>query len=1055
MIFGDQLEVCYTIDLKSMVGLDPPTINPRYRLLDLLGEGGMGTVYRALDRLTGETVALKHVAVAPAVLDFTTQTDHDPALALAQEFEVLASLRHPHIIAVRDYGFDVNHQPFFTMDLLEGAATIIEAGHAQPFEFKINLIQQMLLALLYLHRRGIVHRDLKPGNVLVKDGVVKVLDFGLSIAVERAENTPVGSLAFMAPEVLEGQPASVASDLYAVGVIAYELLAGRHPFDTYNVSRLIDQILSEQPDLTALDQPIATVIGWLLAKAPHERYTNAGEVIRALSATTGHDLPIETRETRESFLQAAKFVGREAELAQLIGALNQAQQGRGSGWLIGGESGVGKSRLIDELRTRALVQGVMVLRGQAVESGSLPYDLWREPVRRIILTTELSNLEASVLKEIVPDIGALLGREVVDVPALPGDDGRQRLDSTIVEVFKRQTTPMLVLFEDLQWSSVSLEPLRLLMRGLNERAMLIVNTYRDDERPNLPRELPDLQHLKLGRLTEAAIATLSASILGDGGEQPNIVNLLRRETEGNTFFMIEIVRTLAEEAGQLSEIGHRTLPISVFAGGMLTLLRRRLARIPLWARPLFDLAALIGRQIDLKVLSLLDPQIDLGRWLEAGQEAAIIEVRDEQWRFTHDKLREAAAREIPASDRPGLHRRIAEALETVYPNDAAYAEMLLYHWQAAGDAAKELQYLDAVANWLNQFGINVPRARQLFEQGLQLAARLPDSDRVRMKLLKRLADVCDSLGELAAARAYVTQSLELAEQLNDQHGRAEAWFGLAGIDWLEGDSSQASARLEACLQLARAEDDRFLIASALNFQGILKSHAADYAAAMDLQHQSLGLFRDINYQRGVAVCLLNLGNNARRQGDLVVAQEYFAEGLAQARAIDARRSISTGLAYLALVARQQGDLARALDYVTQCLILDVEINDQLAEVDDRIVRADILIDLREHVAARQDLYQALQSAQDMGAIPEILEALSGFGRLFVRTDRIIQAAEFAGLIDAHPALTMEMRKSEFGPLLAELRAVLPATELAAALQRGSKLELAPVVTRLLSELAVD
>jgi hypothetical protein len=120
--------------------------------------------------------------------------------------------------------------------------------------------------------------------------------------------------------------------------------------------------------------------------------------------------------------------------------------------LIGGESGVGKSRLLDELRTHALVKGFIVVRGQAVEGGGLPYQLWREPLRRLALMTALTDLEAGVLKEIVPDVSALLGREVADAPALPGDSGRQRLNVTIV-VFKRQAAPMMVLLEDIQWAN--------------------------------------------------------------------------------------------------------------------------------------------------------------------------------------------------------------------------------------------------------------------------------------------------------------------------------------------------------------------------------------------------------------------------------------------------------------------------------------------------------------------------------------------------------------------------------------------------------------------------
>jgi len=368
-----------------------PVINSRYRLLDLLGEGGMGAVYRALDRLTGDIVALKRVTVTPSQIEFTSTTNQDPALALAQEFETLSSLRHPHIITVRDYGFDAEQHPFFTMDWLEHAQTIVAAGRGRPVEYQLHLLQQLLLALMYLHRRGMVHRDLKPDNVLVVQGVVKVLDLGLSIAMERAEGTPVGSLAYMAPELLDGQPASVASDLYAVGAIAYELLAGHHPFDVGDVSRLIDQVLVERPDLAVIDHPAAAVLGRLLAKDPRQRYGDAAMVIRVLGATTEQDFSLETTETRESFLQAAKFVGRETELQQLTDALSQAASGQGSAWLIGGESGVGKSRLVDELRARALVRGLMVLHGRAVEGGGLPYQLWRNVLPSLVLDADLSE----------------------------------------------------------------------------------------------------------------------------------------------------------------------------------------------------------------------------------------------------------------------------------------------------------------------------------------------------------------------------------------------------------------------------------------------------------------------------------------------------------------------------------------------------------------------------------------------------------------------------------------------------------------------------------------
>src|SRR5258707_1825583 len=160
-----------------------------------------------------------------------------------------------------------------------------------------------------------------------------------------------------------------------------------------------------------LDKDLADVLNRLLDKSAGQRYASADETISALCAATSQPIPAEDAALRESFLQAAQFVGREAEFARLKTALDETIGGHGSAWLVGGESGVGKSRLLDELRTRSLVAGALVLRGQAVEGGGLPYQLWRDPARRLALSTSLTDLEAGIVKEVVPDIGALLERD--------------------------------------------------------------------------------------------------------------------------------------------------------------------------------------------------------------------------------------------------------------------------------------------------------------------------------------------------------------------------------------------------------------------------------------------------------------------------------------------------------------------------------------------------------------------------------------------------------------------------------------------------------------------
>jgi serine/threonine protein kinase len=230
-----------------------------------LGAGGFGEVHEAFDRLYQRPVALKQMKVEDLSFTHTPSekvesTATSDRLVLAHEFQVLSSMRHPHIISVMDYGFDQEAQPYFTMNLIENSRNILQWAQGQTLEAKIDLLIQMLQALSYLHRRGMIHSDLKPDNALVtEDGVVKVLDFGLAtqkrydtLASDEANRQIVGTLAYIAPELLQGAPASEESDLYAVGIIAYELLAGRHPFRFSSPGDLIAKIMREIPDITPL-----------------------------------------------------------------------------------------------------------------------------------------------------------------------------------------------------------------------------------------------------------------------------------------------------------------------------------------------------------------------------------------------------------------------------------------------------------------------------------------------------------------------------------------------------------------------------------------------------------------------------------------------------------------------------------------------------------------------------------------------------------------------------------------------------------------------------------
>jgi hypothetical protein len=750
---------------------------------------------------------LKRVNTPASDLTFASReaTRASPRLALANEFHTLATLRHPNIISVLDYGFDSERQPFFTMDLLENADTIINTLRGRPYPEQLDRLVQALQALTYLHRRGILHRDLKPANMLVEQGQVKLLDFGLSIArAAVGSHDTSGTLAYLAPEVLQGSPASEASDIYALGMIAFEIFSGRYPFDLASVRTLINQILTEHPDMHALptNDGIAQILSRMIAKNPADRYTTASDVLDALRELDARIVVLETQETRESFLQAAQFIGREAELEQLSKALSDALIGRGSTWLVGGESGVGKTRLIEELRARALIEGALVLRGQETSAGRASYQLWRDVVRRLTLLTELSDLEASTLKIIVPDISALLERSIPDALELDPQAVQTRLLSTITDILRRVQQPLVLLLEDAHWAGdESLALLTAVMRVNAGLPLLIVVNYRDDERPDLPDLLPGAQRLSLHRLSDDQIAQLSESMLGAQGRNPGILRLLQQETEGNVFFLVEVVRALADEMGGLSQIGLATLPANVFTGGIRTIVERRLARIPEAARPALETAAVMGRRLDAVALHQMFPDLDFDGWLQRCADLQILSIQDNRWQFAHDKLREALLDGLTPAERAPIHAQVLGALEALYPNVPDQYAALAFHASMAGDVARIEKYGDLAGEQALQNGA--------YQDALQLLSRALDQglDQSPLKRAKRerlIAQAYLGLGRLPETDTHLRSAAKALHAPTPTQG-APLYLTL-----LRQIATQAMHRYLPVRRVAEADEARIL-----------------------------------------------------------------------------------------------------------------------------------------------------------------------------------------------------------------------------------------------------
>jgi serine/threonine protein kinase len=276
------------------------TIDDRYEIIDALGSGGMGAVYRARRIHLGDEVAIK-------VMQSKPDAPPESRDRFLRESRACAQLRHPNIVGLLDFGFDSANQPYMVMELLSGPSLKEEIDLDAPMTPArvVSILDSVASALQLAHDRGITHRDLKPANIVAHryesgERVYKVIDFGLAAMKATSDETRLtspafflGTLAYAAPEQLRGEDVSAATDVYALGVIAYEMLTGGRPFDGANQATLVNQTLTGTPASAAtrrsgLPPAIDQAVMKALSKNPQERWLSVTDFLDALQAALGN-----------------------------------------------------------------------------------------------------------------------------------------------------------------------------------------------------------------------------------------------------------------------------------------------------------------------------------------------------------------------------------------------------------------------------------------------------------------------------------------------------------------------------------------------------------------------------------------------------------------------------------------------------------------------------------------------------------------------------------------------------------------------------------------------
>lgn len=1031
-------------------------IHERYILHERIGEGGMGQVFRATDRLNNTVVALKRVERSAHELQATLQRDLAQIRAdLAHEFRLLAALKHPNIIRVMDYGVDEDDHPFFTMQLLDNPRPISEVAATRPLLERIPLMLQALQALDHVHRRGLLHRDLKPSNILVVDGHVYLVDFGLAIEGQSGDSQ-MGTLLYVAPEALTGAPVTIASDIYALGVIFYQIITGRLPYDLAPHSsraEVIQSILESPPRFRPSDfdgqlkaeeaDGLRDVIRRMLHKDPEQRLLQCHDILAQLSSITATP----PSPSPDVLLQSVQFIGRDSELKILTDALDHVQEAIadlwtfvkqstapqvGAAFLVGGESGVGKSRLLRELQVYAMTRGALVLSGKSAEGG-VSYDLWRQALRRMVISIEMSDFEIAVLKALIPDIGSLLGAKVIDIPPLSPATAYDRLTRTLLSLFHRLERPTLLLLEDLHWAEESLDLLQALAATVHGLPLVIVGSFRSEESPTLAQKLPAMQPILLRRFTKEELAALLAGILGDTEIRPGFLDWLHRQTDGNVFFVLETLRVLAEDSGSLDQI--TTLPRTErrLAPGIRPIIERRLAKVPPWALPLLEMAAIAGRQLDLDLLAALhhDPEHSLEEWLLLCANAAVIAYEDGNWQFSHDRLRDGILHRVEKDQT--LVQKVARTKEEIVGFAPEHAAALMTLWQMAGERHREYDYaILAARHARSNFDFESAAAFLHHAQSL-----IPQPN---CELLANYADILYHLGKLQEAKQSIRSAAQEAKNSSNIYCTARCHYQLARVALSEQDYGRAINNGELALDLFRKMNRPLDIAHSLTLLGRTYSAMASARIAQEYLRRALDIFRREGDNSGTVLALRILGLDAHLQGDSQGSLDYLHESLALAKASGDQSQEASIITAIGDIMRGQGRTLNAIAQLSHGLEMAKGLRDAKLTMQALVKLGHCYVELQDSATARQYYQEALQVGGNPAPANIAFEVVLGIAQSQRHHHQPDRAARLLGMVFSYVGIGAELR------LMAEhlhekLKADLTPTELESFMQMGEKLDL--------------
>jgi hypothetical protein len=636
-------------------------------------------------------------------------------------------------------------------------------------------LRQLVQGLRALHDAGKLHRDVKPSNVRVTpEGRVVLLDFGIALELKRAADESDGAIMgtplYVSPERAAGEVPTPASDWYAVGVMLYEALAGRPPFEGSSIDLLMTKTSQDAlaPSTWARGIPpdLEELCVALMQRDPARR-PDGTDILRRLGAVATLHPPPRSDRAPQTGPQA--LVGRDEQLRALRDALDSVATGRPVTLRVSGGGGMGKSTLVQHFLDDLAGSGeVQMLCGRAYERESVPYkaldSLIDALARRLIRIEEAEGSlrppeHAAALARLFPVLKrvpsfAELAEQAIDDAHRARDEGFGALRELLGSLARRR--PLVLYVDDVQWGDVdSAALLHEVMRPPDAPPILLLMTYRDEEAATSPfltemnerwHGATDVRDVTVGPLDAADARVLALARMGASNlDAERMGDAIARESKGSPFLVEELVRSNRTRTA----IGP-ALAIPTLAG----VVGDRLARLPDGARRLAEIVAVGGRPLTLSILArtcdqpgAMDDHVELLR----GERLVRAGFRDgnEVIEPSHDRIRETIVEQLSPAALRAHHGSLARAFEAT---SGADVEALALHLLGSGEAERGARYAERAAEQAAT-KLAFDQAARLYRLALDTLPRTPEEAR---PLRVQLAAALERSGRGAeAARVYL------------------------------------------------------------------------------------------------------------------------------------------------------------------------------------------------------------------------------------------------------------------------------------------------------------